>query len=219
MRYLTTFLIIFMHSFLPVLTVQAQELPPEEPRPNLKLCQNWSGIYVAEDEIPEGGMGFALENDQPRWGFEGLVTATCSLPWMRGKFDLIEVTFWDMGRVITLWVAVGVELPYGQYLITGSGTYDGDSFIRVFHPGQRVQVYLAGPQVFADHIDWSQCDTHFCHIGQQIDDTSWAGSNQLIEGSYPSRNYPLYGFLFWQVDPIGPTLVPYRQLRREIWPR
>ena len=219
MRYLFTFTLIVVHSLLPVMTAQAQALSPAEARPPLTLCKNWSGIYLVPEEIPDGEMRFTLQDGQPRWGFLGGVTATCSIPWMRGHFNLVEVTFWDMGRVITLWVAVGVELPTGQYLATGSGTYDGDSFMRVFRTGQRVQVYLAGPQVFADQIDWSQCDTHFCQIGQQIDEAFWAGSNQLIEGSYPSKNYPLYGFLFWQVDPIGPTLVPYRQLRREIWLR
>ena len=91
--------------------------------------------------------------------------------------------------------------------------------MQLFQPGKRVQVYLEGPQVFDDHIDWSKCETHFCWIGKQIDETFWAGSNQLIEGSYPSKNYPSYGFLFWQVDADSSPTTPYSRLYRAIWVR
>ena len=109
MRYLFTFTIIVVHSLLPVMTAQAQTMSPVEVRPPLTLCKNWSGIYLTPEEIPAGEMRFSIQDGQPRWGFQGWVTATCSIPWMRGHFDLVEVTFWDMGRVITLWVAVGVD--------------------------------------------------------------------------------------------------------------
>ena len=219
MRFLFAFALLLVHSLLPVLTAQAQALQAEEPRPPLVLCTSWSGIYLAPEEIPEGELRFSIQDGQPRWGFQGKVTATCTIPWMRGHFDLVEVTFWDMGRVISLWVATGVDLPDGQYLSTGSKIYRPESFPMIFEPGTRVQVYLQGPQVLEDQVDWPACETHFCRIGEQIEASFWAGSNQLIEGSYPSQNYPLYGFLFWQVDPEGPTPVPYRQLRRETWLR
>ncbi len=193
--------LVLLHSLFLSNPVQAQETIPDDRIP-LKLCQNWTGITVSPEDVPDGQFQFDDRGANPVWGFYGLVTATCTIPWMRSTFDLIEVTFWDMGRVMSLWVAIGTVLWNQEYLPTGSDHADQVLTVRIYQPGTHVYVYLQGPHVFADQIDWSFCDTTFCRIAAQIDQQAWAGSNQLIEGSYPSKNYPLYGFLFWQVMPV-----------------
>jgi len=201
--------LIFIHSLLPAFAVQAQETVPDNTRQSLKLCQNWSGITISAEDVPDGKMRFDALGEQPIWGFYGLVTATCSIPWMRSNFDLVEVTYLDLGRVVSVWVALGTVLLNQDYLPTGPGDYDQEMALRIYQPGTHVYVFLQGPHVFADHIDWNYCDTIFCRIAEQIDQQAWVGSNQLIEGSYPSKNYPLYGFLFWHVMPaLPPELRP-----------
>jgi hypothetical protein len=196
--YLLLFLIL-LNSLFGANLVRAQESVPANPRSSLKLCQNWSGFSVLPEDIPDGEMDFEDRGEQSIWGFYGLVTATCTISWMRSSFDLVEITFWDLGRVVSLWVALGTVLWNQEYLPTGPGDYDQEIAFRVYQPGTHVYVYLQGPHVFVDHIDWAFCDTTFCWIAEQIDQQAWVGSNELIEGSYPSKNYPLYGFLFWHV--------------------
>jgi len=222
-RYFLLGLILFQSLFLAN-PVQAQEITPGERIP-LKLCQNWAGITVSPEDVPDGEMQFDDRGRQPIWGFYGLVTATCTIPWMWSSFNLVEVTFWDLGRVVSLWVAVGTVLWNQEYLPTGPDDYDQLLAMRIYQPGSHVYVFLQGPHVFDDRVDWSYCDTTFCRVAAQIDQQAWVGSNQLIVGSYPSKNYPLYGFLFWHVmlalpPEMRPVQIPpsqHKDFRHEVY--
>lgn len=165
-------------------------------REPLAICHEWDYIEADLSGFPPGDIHFEINRGEPAWKFTGLVTAKCSLDFMGGRFDLIEVSYTDVGADFSVWAATGVARSDGSYLSTLT-TSEREMLL-----GTLVTVFVQGSHISLDGVDWSQCDTELCHTAEFVDVIGGFSSTQMmIEGSYPSSSYPAYGFLFWEIRP------------------
>ncbi len=169
-------------------------------REPLAICYEWDCLETDLDRFPPGDVHFEIDQGEVAWKFTGLVTAKCSLDFMGGRFDLIEVSYTDVGADFSVWAATGVERSDGSYLSTLTNS-ERDMLM-----GTLVTVFIQGPHISVEGVDWSQCETELCHTAKFVDVIGGFSSTQMmIEGSYLSSSYPAYGFLFWEITPQQPS--------------
>jgi len=199
-----SFILLFLIARKPADWFQAEG--GSAPREPLRICQRWDAIPFESWDLPPANLRYDDSSGSPSWSFSGQITATCTLSWLGSIFDLAEVRFLGSeGIPQSVWVALGVILLDGTYLPTSRLKSDRTTIQQVFRPGLALTVRTRGKHVYRDGIDWAACQTLACRIGIWVD--PHGSISQAILAGIPPRNYPPYGFLFWEVIPDRPIFL------------
>jgi hypothetical protein len=127
------------------------------------------------------------------WSFTGQVTETRQVEIYGMPTEVAHV----QSAAFTAWVIQHMETegPEGEVRLGNA------------RPGDRVRVYLTGPQVLKNQIDWSRCgETAFCHLGNFYDDGGFSPdwnmritpSNEFIQTGHPNPAWQQA--LFWKTE-------------------
>ncbi len=171
--------------------------------------------------VEDPWLGQAMQNVRPgiqydparqTWDFYGIVDQMVRFRYPPAMIDLARVRYRleKEGEIRAVWVALGVEFPYGQergYLTRGPWISAANARRWVdIHTLVRVSVSANGvyesPAVSENGVDWSACSQEVsCIYAAQFDAMHMDLSNTFIAtGSAPGW-YP-WGFLFWHVEPL-----------------
>jgi hypothetical protein len=154
---------------------------------------------ISKELLGAPWQGLRFLPKEKEWRFYGWTGETNQVE-LNATYDLIKVYYLQADGDLTFtWVVIGIEIP-------GQG-YQSTSFSAV-QPGQLVAVRLYGKHVSQWGVNWSDCDSEYCHLASMIDtmlildDQGTGLSNGFIRFGWEPPTYPMYGFLCWTIDPM-----------------
>ena len=176
-----------------------------DPKPDLKTNNTAVDVRTTEEDkisklqtAPWKGLRYLP--DRREWRFYALTGETRQIDLLL-SYDLIKIYFLQAKGTLTYtWAATRVNIPVQGYVSTVTGT---------LKPDELVEVSVAGDYVTPLGVDWDACDTEFCRNAKTIDtllildDKGTGISNGFIRYRWEPPSSPMYGFLCWQLRPVG----------------
>lgn len=176
-------------------------LPQETPVPTPEIADpRGQADKISKELLGSPWQGLRFLPTEKEWRFYGWTGETGQVK-LNATYDLIKVYYLQADGDLTFtWVATGVEIPGEGYHSVALATV---------HPGQIVAVRLFGQHVGQWGVDWSDCDSEYCHLASMVDtmlildDQGTGLSNGFIRYGWEPPTYPMYGFLCWMIDPMS----------------
>lgn len=154
---------------------------------------------ISKELLAAPWQGLRFLPKEKEWRFYGWTGETNQVE-INATYDLIKVYYLQADGDLTFtWAAIGIETPRKGYQSVA---------LSKVVPGQLVAVRLFGKHVSQWGVDWSDCDSEYCHLAGMIDtmlildDQGTGLSNGFIKYGWEPPTYPMYGFLCWTIDPM-----------------
>ena len=178
-------------------------------RPVIAAEASPPGLWI-QDALQGVRPGIRFDPDRQTWDFYGVVDQLARYEIPPAMIDLARVRYRlvDSGDIRTVWVALGLEMPYSRergYLTRGPWISSNHAR-RWAHVGSLVRVSVSRngvyeqPMVSNLGVDWSAClEQLSCKIASTFDQQHLDLSNRFIQSGSAPGWYP-WGFLFWYVE-------------------